>query len=231
MLRAPVLASIVLAACGTAPEPAPGVDLRPDFELLGLQPRAQGGRPTCSIFATVAVFEFACARATGTAPRLSVEYCNWAANAATGSGEDGGFFHCALAGWERFGLCRDALWPYGSSFDASSLPSPDALVDGGAHRATVAGRLHVRWIRPNDGKPGLTGEQFRAVVAALRAGWPVAAGAGHSRVLVGYREDSSAPGGGVFLTLDSGLGRFGEVPASFVRDDVCDAFVVETASG
>jgi hypothetical protein len=231
MRRALVLAATMFAACGAAPEPVPGIDLGPQFEQLGLHPRAQGGRPTCSIFTTVAVFEFAFARATGTPMRFSADYCNWAANAATGRGDDGDFFHCALAGVERFGLCRDELWPYGAAFDAAAAPSPDALVDAGGHRSTIAARLRVRWIRPNDGQPGLTGEQFRCVVEALRSGWPVAAGAGHSRVLVGWREDRSAPGGGVFLTLDSGPGRYGEVPAAFVRDDVCDAFVVETVPG
>lgn len=61
----------------------------------------------------------------------------------------------------------------------------------------------------------------------LAAGWPVAAGSAHSRLLVGYRQDQKADGGGVFLTMDSALNRFDEVPLAFVRDQVNDAFVVE----
>ena len=87
----------------------------------------------------------------------------------------------------------------------------------------------MRWIRPIDGKRGLSAEQFDDVLATLRAGWPVAAGSAHSRVLVGYRDDAQAAGGGTFVTLDSALGRFGEVPAAFVREQVNDAFVVEPA--
>lgn len=219
--------ALLLAACsGTPPTtpptapPLPESDLRATFAALGLPPRAQGPRPTCSIFTTVAVIEFATARTTGANVRLSVDYCNWAGNVATGRADDGDFFHTALAGWERFGICRDELWPYGPTFDARVGASPDALVDGGRHLASVAPGLQVRWIRPNDGKPGLTEAQFADVVATLARGWPVAAGSGHSRVLVGYRE-------GTFLTLDSALGGFGAVPAAFVRDELYDVFVVE----
>src|SRR5204863_2287204 len=92
---------LLAAACGAAPD-APAVadsDLRPRFTALGLLPRAQGARPTCSIFTTVAALEFAFARARGRGERLSVDYLNWAGNAATGRRDDGDFFHVALAGW------------------------------------------------------------------------------------------------------------------------------------
>lgn len=215
------------AAAASATATSGDVDLRPQLEALGLPPRRQGRRPTCSIFTTVAAFEFAYARATGTAVRLSVEYCNWAANAATGRRDDGDFFHFALQGFERFGICRDELWPYGKSFAAEATPSADALVDGGRRLANA--QVRVRWIRPIGGGAGLSPAQFDDVLATLRRGWPVAAGSSHSRVLVGYRADAAAPGGGTFLTLDSAVGGFAEVPASFVRDQVNDAFVVETA--
>ncbi|MBI5361598.1 MAG: hypothetical protein HZA53_00375 [Planctomycetes bacterium] len=42
-----------------------------------------------------------------------------------------------------------------------------------------------------------------------------------------YRDDPAAPGGGVFLTLDSGVGAFAEVDYEFARTRVNDAFVVE----
>lgn len=220
-----------LVACAAAPVAPRAVDsdLRPQFTQLGLLPRAQGSRPTCSIFTTVAVLEFATARAGGTPLRLSVDYCNWAGNAATGRNDDGDFFHVALAGWERYGICRDDLLPYGATFDPAATPSPDALVDGGRHLATVGRRLKVRWIRPADGKPGLGDAQFAEVLTTLANGWPVAAGSGHSRVLVGYRADAGAAGGGTFLTLDSALGGFGEVPAAFVKNELYDVFVVEVA--
>ena len=231
---------LLAAACATgapdlpaAPTPAPAPapprdsDLRSEFTQLGLLPRAQGPRPTCSIFTTVAVLEFAASRASGATQRLSVDYCNWAANAANGRADDGDFFHFALSGYERFGICRDELLPYGAKFDAAATPPAEALVDGGRHLAALRPQLRVRWIRPSDGKPGLSDAQFADVVSTLANGWPVAAGSGHSRVLVGYRADTT-PAGGTFVTLDSALGGFGEVPAAFVRNELYDVFTVES---
>lgn len=220
---------VLFAACHAGPSvpPAPpAIDLRPAFVALDLPPRAQQARPTCSIFAVIAAIEFAVARIHGRGERLSVEYCNWAANAATGRNDDGDFFHCALQGFETFGLCRDERWPYAAAFDPTAMPSPPALVDAGRLLGRCGERLRLRWLRPNDGRPGLDDAQFGAVLAALADGWPVAAGAAHSRLLVGYRGDPRAPGGGVFATIDSATGAFGEVSAQFVRDDVCDAVVV-----
>ncbi|MCB9877781.1 MAG: hypothetical protein H6835_09290 [Planctomycetes bacterium] len=215
-----------------APGPAdqaggrPEVDLRAQIGLYGVGPRPQGARPTCSIFTTVSAFEFALARATGRGQRLSVDYCNWAANAATGRRDDGDFFHCALAGWQKFGMCHDELWPYAAKFRGDEAPPAEALVDGG-RVLEAAQRLRVRWIRPIGGGAGLDAAQMADLHATLAAGWPIAAGSSHSRLLVGYRRDEKADGGGVFLTMDSALNRFAEVPLAFVRDKVNDAFVVE----
>lgn len=224
-----------LAACAAVPALTPSpppvqqpTDLRPQFAAYGLPPRHQGPRPTCSIFTTVGAFEFAFARATSRGERLSAEYCNWAANAATGRSDDGDFFHCALAGWQRFGMCREALHPYAAQF-ANVPPPPDALVDAGQLVASTGARVAVRWIRPIDGGKGLSAAQFDDALATLAAGYPIAAGSAHSRLLVGYRQDAAAPGGGTFLTLDSALGAFAEVSAEFVRTQVNDAFVVELA--
>ncbi len=229
-----VFAALLASGCATPPRagpvtPSTDSDLRPQFESLGLLPRAQGPRPTCSIFTTVAALEFAHARASGRAERLSVEYCNWAANAATNRSDDGDFFHFALAGYQSFGICADHLLPYGDHFDPNAVPPPAALVDGGRHRAFADDHLRVRWIRPNDGRPGLSPEQFADVLHTLAAGWPVAAGSGHSRLLIGYRADAAAAGGGSFSTIDSASARFDAVPAVFVREQLYDAFVVELA--
>jgi hypothetical protein len=212
------------------PPPLPAeVDLRPQFIAFDLAPRAQGPRPTCSVFTVAAAFEFAFARLRGRGERLSVEYLNWAANAATGRRDDGDFFHCVLAGYERFGVCPDALLPYADRFLSEMVPPPDALVAGGRLRAEAGDRLRVRWLRPLGNGPGLDAAQFDLVRRTLARGWPVAAGSGHSRLLVGYRDGARA-GGGAFLTLDSGLARFAEVDYEFVRTQINDAFAVEVAA-
>lgn len=232
--------AFVLAGCASAPPPPlqpppppppPALsptDLRPQFAAFDLPPRGQGPRPTCSIFTMVGAFEFAFARATGRGERLSAEYANWAANAATGRSDDGDFFHCALAGFERFGICAETQQPYAAQF-ANVPPPPDALVAAGQRLAIDGHKVHVRWIRPIGGGAGLSEQQFHEVLVTLAAGYPVAAGSAHSRLLVGYREDPAAPGGGTFLTLDSALAAFAEVTAEFVRTKVNDAFTVEVA--
>ncbi|MFO1077823.1 MAG: hypothetical protein U1E73_08870 [Planctomycetota bacterium] len=222
-MRPVVLPLLLLFPIASPGEP---IDLRPQFEQYGLVPRSQGPRPTCSIFTTVAAFEFAYAKVTGRGERLSAEYLNWAANAANGRHDDGDFFHFALSGYARFGICGEDKQPYAREF-ADAVPPPDALVDAGKHLAGTGSRIAVRWIRPIGGGPGLDDAQFADLVQTLAKGWPVAAGAAHSRLLVGYREDAGAAGGGVFLTLDSALARFAEVTAEFVKTKVCDAFAVE----
>src|ERR1700694_4258590 len=72
-------------------EGAPKADLRPEFEKLGLGPRQEGDRPTCSVFTVVGALEFAVAKRQGHCPRLSVEFLNWSANRACGDKDDGGF--------------------------------------------------------------------------------------------------------------------------------------------
>ena len=61
----------------------------------------------------------------------------------------------------------------------------------------------------------------------LAKGWPVCAGSDHSRLLVGYVDDAKQPGGGKFITRDSGLGDYGEVTYDWTRRHVYDLFWVE----
>ena len=103
------------------------VDLRDELKALGLPPRGQGPRNTCSVFTTCGAIEFALAKHRGQATRLSVEFLNWAASQAAGQPSDGAFFHNALAGFERFGVCADDAMPYQAQFDPSLAPSADAM--------------------------------------------------------------------------------------------------------
>jgi len=60
-----------------------------------------------------------------------------------------------------------------------------------------------------------------------RQWYPATAGAEHSRLLVGYRDDSKQPGGGMFFTEDSATGSYEEVTYQFVKTDVGDVFWVD----
>ena len=61
----------------------------------------------------------------------------------------------------------------------------------------------------------------------LAKGYPVAAGSSHSRLLVGYADDPGQPGGGFFLTKDSGKAAFDLVTYDFAKTKVGDVFWVE----
>lgn len=205
-----------------------GVDLRSRLVELGLPPRAQGARGTCSIFTTCAAIEFAVARHRGQALRLSPEFVNWAAGQAAGRPSDGNFFHNALAGFEKHGVCADSNMPYQPNFDPGLAPSAEALAEAARIRETSRGAIAIRWIVPwVPDRFGVNDEQFAEIQRVLASGYPVAAGSGHSRLLVGYRDDPGRPGGGVFLTEDSALNRFDEVTYEFVRTQVADVFWVE----
>ena len=221
------------AAAATPPGPQShavptSVDLRPRLTELGLTPRPQGPRSTCSIFTTCSAIEVAVAKRTGAAVRLSPEYLNWAAGKAARHASDGNFFHNAIAGFEAYGLCTEAAMPYQPAFDPQREPSAEAAQQGARLREQANGTVVFRWIVPwAPDRFGVSEEQFAEIKRVLAAGYPVAAGSGHSRLLVGYRDDAKLPGGGAFITEDSALSRFDEVPYDFVRKQVADVFWVE----
>ncbi|MBL8843227.1 MAG: DUF4838 domain-containing protein [Planctomycetes bacterium] len=212
----------------TAIEVPTAIDLRPELERLGLSPRGQGARGTCSIFTACVALEYALAPPRGVVERLSPEFLNWAGTQSCGHPSDGNFFHHALTGFERFGLCGEAAWPYAARYDAEQSPSPDALAAAAELRDGAARALTVRWIEPwQPARFGLDETRFAAVREVLARGIPVAAGSSHSRLFVGYRDDAALPGGGAFLVLDSATARFDEVSYEFARAQIADAFYVE----
>ena len=199
---------------------------------MGMTPRAQGARGTCSIFTTCEALEFALAKQSGRYTRMSPEYLNWAGAKVIGRPSDGNFFHNALKGWEESGLCAEELMTYADQYDAGRQPSAEAAAAAAKVREASRGTITVHWVVP--WKPdhfGVDDAQFAEIRGVLARGYPVAAGSGHSRLLVGYRDDAAAAGGGMFLTLDSALNRFDEVTYEFVRKEVADVFWVEGAEG
>ena len=159
------------------------VDLRPEFKELGLNPVRQGQRGTCSVFTTNSALEFAFSRYAGKSVRLSVEYLNWAANQVTGQPTDGQFFHNCLAGFHKYGVCYDADMPYAEKFDAMLAPSEKAVANARELHATAGKVIRSHWIKPLKPKAQLTDAQMHEIKAVLAIGWPVAAGAKHSRLM------------------------------------------------
>ena len=178
------------------------------------------------MFTVVRAIEYALGTEQRRTCRLSVEFLNWASNEVTGEQHDGGFFSDVWKGFERYGICNEEEMPYASEFDPGRRHSPAALAQ--ARRLRRSG-LRLHWIKPWDPARGLNDEQFAAVKETLRRQWPVCGGFlwpkqaewaegvlqwasredvrdGHSVLLVGFRDDASQPGGGVFLVQNTSKG-------------------------
>jgi hypothetical protein len=203
------------------------VDLRPEFKKWGLTPMRQGERGTCSVFVTKSALEFAFARYLDKEVHLSVEYLNWAGNQVIGQPTDGHFFHDALAGFDKFGICHAADMPYTTKFNPKLAPSRAAREDAGKLRAVAAQAIRWYWIHPLKKKQGLTDAHMHEIKGVLSRGWPVAAGSDHSRLLVGYQDDAKKAGGGQFIVMDSATGKYEEVTYQFVKAKVDDVFWIE----
>ncbi len=227
---------------------AESVDLRPLLDKWQVQLRPQGARGTCSVFTVAAAIEYALAKSGRPGKCLSVEFLNWASNQVSGEPDDGSFFSDLWSGFEKFGACDEKDMPYGDQFDPKRQPPAEVVAS--AKRIADAD-LHLHWIKPWDPNKGLNEEEFAAVKATLRAGWPVCGGFlwpketkwsdsilgwapregvrdGHSVLLYGYRDDPAQPGGGVFLFRNSSKGpHYGAMTYEYVRAYMNDAVWVE----
>ncbi|NLS96897.1 MAG: C1 family peptidase [Planctomycetaceae bacterium] len=225
------------------------VNLRPVFDELGVQLRPQGSRGTCSVFTVAGAIEYALGKSGKPGSCASVEFLNWASNQVTGEADDGSFFSDLWKGFEKYGVCDEKEMPYADKFDSERAPSETALEQAKQVHETD---LRLHWIKPWDPNKGLNEEQFAAVKATLKKGWPVCGGFlwpkeakwiddvlqwaphagvrdGHSVMLYGYRDDPAQPGGGVFLIRNSSRGpRYGSMTYEYVRAYMNDAVWVES---
>ena len=230
------------------PDRGDSCDLRPALESFGITPRVQGGRGTCSVFALTQAIEFATAKRSGKGPRLSEEFLNWASNKATADTEDGGFFSDLWKGFQAYGICTEDKMPYRSSFDRKTQPDTAALSDAQSRRK--AG-LRLHWIKKWDPKRGVNDRELRGIRKALSLGWPVSGGSlwpkrqvwndgvlemcprdsvfdGHSVLIVGYRKDTRAPGGYLFLIRNSsGPSRDALLTPEYLKTYMNDAVWVD----
>lgn len=226
------------------------VDLRPSLQRWGLEPRTQGTRGTCSVFAVTGALEYALAVQRGKGERLSVEFLNWAAHRATRRRTDGGFFSDMWKGYQAFGICPESALPYQPQFDARLRPSAEVLTAAGALKSPT---LRLTWIKEWEVNTGTTEAHRAEMRRVLGAGNPVCAGMrwpkrdvwqavdgyeggvlavpaaadvydGHSVLFIGYRSDMDLPGGGAFLIRNSsGPSRYAWIPYAYVEDFVNDA--------
>ena len=224
------------------------VDIRPFMQKWELEPRTQGGRGTCSVFAMTAALEYAAASKRQHGERLSVEYLNWAANKKSQSPIDGGNFSEIWKGYVAYGICPEAEMPYREQFTPACEPCKDAF-DHAKEFAALG--LHLHWIKEWNPRQGVSDEQLAEIKQTLKRNWPVCGGFlwpkrerwenevlhtpkrkgvmdGHSVLLVGYRDDEKQPGGGVFLIRNSaGPSRDGLLPYDYARKYMNDAVWID----
>ena len=225
------------------------VDLRPAFEKRGLPVLKQGKRGTCSVFTLAGALEFAAANNLQQGERFSVEFLNWGANKIAGTNEDGGFFSDLWSAFATYGICREKTMPYRAEFDPSLAPAAEVLTEA---KAQLALGLRHHWIKEWNVRTGLSEAEFLAVKRTLNQGWPVCGGFrwpkqpkwtdgvlgmcppeavfdGHSVLLVGYRDDASQPGGGVFLFRNTNKnGPEGSMPYTYARTYMNDAIWIDS---
>lgn len=210
-----------IASNATANDLPSQVDLRPRFETLGLAPRHQGTRNTCSLFAVTACANYAWSAAgTPKSPVFSEEFLVWAANEATGRRGDQAMFYEAVQGLNQLGIPGEASCLYHAS-GKTERPADSTIAAAGEN----SGRWRAHWIKLWSTKSGLTDGQLIAIKQTLADGRPVACGLrwprskkpaelltvppasavqdGHSIVFVGYQDDEGVPGGGYFVLRNS----------------------------
>lgn len=223
------------------------IDLRETYRQYQLDVPSQGGRGTCSTFTVTGALEYAVAKHNGVPTRLSVEFLNWASNAAIGETEDGGFFSDLWKGFEKFGICPDGDAPYRDTFDAKYSPSQPARDHAAAIRDLG---LRMHWIKPWDPHRGLDETEFAAVKRAISQRWPVCGGFlwpkvekwqdgllqmaardavrdGHSVLLVGYEDDAKLPGGGRFFLRNTSHRGECSMSYEFARAYMNDALWID----
>ncbi|MDR2039295.1 MAG: C1 family peptidase [Bacteroidales bacterium] len=217
-------------------------DLRPLFEKYEITVKNQGARGTCSIFTIVGLIEFERANVLGDPTPLSVEYLNWAANKTEGRDADGSFFHYAIDGMLKYGICADDYMPYATRFSEKAEPSEVARKDAGSRKTG-----QTIWIKTWDPKNGITAGQLQKIKKELDGNHPVAIGFrwlkgevenkyleggelamvteeqvfdGHSVLIVGYHNDEKTPGGGYLIFKNSygesfGDNGYGRIPYAY----------------
>ena len=216
------------AGWSAEPKPATQVDLRPHFARWGLPIKKQGARNTCSVFTTTGAMEYALSKKFNRGLRLSEEYLNWSCNQViqNTTQDRGQFFADLLKGYELHGICPEADMPYAKAFSGSYQPTARATNDA---KLLKNHGLRANWIKPNDGKVGITDAHIEQMKATLRKGWPVCGGSAHSVLVVGFKDDPAIAGGGHFLLRDSGGGNEQTMTYQAAKARLCDLLWYDTA--
>ena len=158
------------------------VDLRPQIHQLGMIPRDQAPRGTCTIFATTFLIEYWTGRANGLKNvDFSEEYLAAAARRASTDKSNNYFFSEAAQGYEEYGIVGEQDVPYqkvnpiNTGYLQDNSPATLALLEKGKKERILESEVLIG-INNAQNKPGLSDEQFRRILTELDAQNPVAVG-------------------------------------------------------
>lgn len=227
------------------------VDLRPEILRRKMLARSQGSRGTCSVFAMTFCIEFLLRKKRVLDEPLSVEFLNWAKNAATNQTKDGDFFDRIALGYARYGMLPESELPYARAYSPTPALAPELLA-----RAGAMPRLTGRFLKPWSTTEVVTEAQIGEIKRALKRGLPVATGLrwpregklktvnrdglrvmdfvpasdvfdGHSIVLVGYAQKEQVWVFANWAGPDWSDKGFGYLHDSYLRPYLNDAYVFE----
>ena len=223
------------------------VDLRPVYRELGLYPKNQGRRPSCSAFAVVGALEFARAAGGGESDPLSEEFLIWATRELyPGIDIDSGFnFEEVMSALQVYGVPPHDLMPNTLGKKVEEIEPPAEAVEA----ARELGEVIPVWFRPNepsiierlvsvlnDGNPVILGVRWphwRSLqdTNLLSEQKPVSGGA-HAVTLVGYRNTGGTAEGTTFIFRNSygydwGLAGFGFMKAAYLKEHIIAALYLK----
>lgn len=207
------------------------IDLEATFKDLDLEPRNQGPRGTCSVFAVTHLLDYTLARA-GVEAEISPEFLNWSADQADGHTFDGAFFHHLLEGLASYGFVMEKDLRYRKKYRPRWQPDETLLAKAAQNRMLLSDRLNykVHWIREPGVERGMSETHLDQIIQALELGYPVAIGGTHSICLLGYEGRGGADKRGVFRAVDSAPGYFRDVSYDYMLSEAIEAFYIETTS-
>jgi hypothetical protein len=168
----------VLMAYGERPYLRKEVDLRPEYDRLGLSAKDQGESPSCSVFAVVSALEYHLAQGGRLNGRLSEDFVQWATMRSLGKTKDRlEFFGNEARFSDGFAIIEvtQALRCYGAPLKVA-MPSafdPGADIPPESAQREALSRCQL-------GSVAISGrsrrEQLEQVVLALNEGLPVVIG-------------------------------------------------------
>ena len=223
--------------------------------------REQASRGTCVSFTVTALHEFSL-RARGRSRDLSEQYLYFRIKQVDGSPNACGTWQAAAReALNRFGECRETIWPYNPNVPCNQGGPVPKKADQDAAKY----KLQLQQLNPKDvlgiktvlasGRPvGISIPVWQSWYASadtyatgritMRIGnesGPNGLPAGHAVCLIGYQDNAQYPGGGYFILRNSwGLdwatqspygAGNGTIPYQYIANENWEAFTIPSRAG